>query len=195
MRLDQAGLTRTLTPSIPFLSLDESRSSSFSPQSSKDVIFPCKSITAQDLLFSTILSQRDEAASLSSLPPEILFQILSLAHSASDCKLFILSGQFTATSPLCTLCSFRTLASVCSIWYTMMKELFFSEVLLGGAAGDSMGLGANTGVESDFWRKLEDEDNGSLVRSIDASLRIWSRGGFRTAVGQEKAEGREASIE
>lgn len=194
MLLDQIGLTRTVTPSIPFLSLDESRPSPFSPQFSKQTIFHRKLITAQDLLFPTALTNQDEPASLSSLPPEILFQILSLAHSASDSKLFILSGQFTSTSPLCPLCSFRTLASVCSIWYAMMKELFWNTILLGGTA-DSMKLGSETVNESEFWYQLEVENNGSLVRSIDASLRIWSRGGFRTTVGQEKAEEREASIE
>lgn len=208
MRLEPPVRSRSITPSIPFLNLNDSKTQTQDSIPLLQQIFNLNtsiqqhSISAHNILFpESIQLELKPPASISTLPPEILFEILSLAHSASDSNRFILSGQFSSASPLCPLCSFRTLGSVCSTWLIIMKELFWSEIVLGGQVGirnviEEEEVNKVEGEEvGTFWKHLEDDGNGNLVRKLDASLRIWSSGGFRSAVGKDQSESRESSVE
>ncbi|GAA5966851.1 hypothetical protein JCM21900_001174 [Sporobolomyces salmonicolor] len=72
-------------------------------------------------------------ASLSSLPPELLLEVLAVACTSNVFSPpLILDGQF-ATVPLrCRRCTYRTLAGVCRTWCTLIREeILGREVVLG----------------------------------------------------------------
>jgi hypothetical protein len=100
-------------------------------------------------------------ASLSSLPPETLHEILSLTLSPS--KTIVLDSQFSLSSH-CPTCTSRSLSLVSRSWSTVVREL----------RGRTL--------------KLGDGEGGEGVRGLDASLRsgeVIRKGGmdFMEAVG------------
>ncbi|GAA5924024.1 hypothetical protein JCM1841_001830 [Sporobolomyces salmonicolor] len=123
-------------------------------------------------------------ASLSSLPPELLLEVLAVACTSS---LFspplILDGQF-ATVPLrCRTCTYRALAGVCRTWRTLIREEILGREVVLGVPGEEQDEQVLECLKGDVAR-------AGMVRKVDASLREWSGWsgtGWESAAGTAEA--------
>ncbi|GAA5873528.1 hypothetical protein JCM1840_005954 [Sporobolomyces johnsonii] len=126
--------------------------------------------------------------SLSSLPPELLLEVLAVACTSS---LFtpplILHGQFTAVPLQCRTCTYRSLAGVCRTWRIMIREEIMGREVMLGVLGGEKDEQVLECVKGDVAR-------AGMVRKVDASLRGW-RGWTGTGWESAAAAGEAGSAE
>ena len=106
-------------------------------------------------------------ASISTIPPELLLDILSITVTSSlFTQPLIVHGQFSQLPSMCRTCCYRQIAGVCSTWAQIVREEFMARETVFGVYGSEKDEEVLTYV-------MKDQGKASRVKKIDASLRGW----------------------
>lgn len=127
-------------------------------------------------------------ATISSVPPELLLDILTQAVTLS---LFtaplVVHGQFTQVPSMCRTCCYRQFASVSKTWSEIIRQEFLGKEIIFGAHGSEKDEEVLSCVS-------KNGDRAAKVKNIDASLRGWQ--GWKslpTVTASTHVEGEEES--
>lgn len=106
-------------------------------------------------------------ASISTIPPELLLDILSIAIASSlVTQPLIVHGQFSQLPSMCRTCCYRQIAGVCSTWAQIIREEFMARETVFGVYGSEKD-------EEVLAYVAKDQGKASRVKKVDASLRGW----------------------
>ncbi|GAA5941501.1 uncharacterized protein JCM15063_006120 [Sporobolomyces koalae] len=106
-------------------------------------------------------------ASINTIPPELLLDILSQAISSSlMTEPLIVHGQFSQLASSCRTCCYRQIAGVCSTWATIVREQFVGRQTVFGVHGSEADDRVLACVTKNAAR-------AKRVKTVDASLRGW----------------------
>ncbi|GAA6010463.1 hypothetical protein JCM11491_006950 [Sporobolomyces phaffii] len=106
-------------------------------------------------------------ASITSIPPELLLDILSQAVTLSlVTQPLIVHGQFSQLPSMCRTCCYRQIAGVCKTWAAIVQDEFMGKETVYGVFGSEkddevLACVTKSGAKADKLRK------------VDASLRGW----------------------
>ena len=106
-------------------------------------------------------------ASISTIPPELLLDILSITVTSSlFTQPLIVHGQFSQLPSMCRTCCYRQIAGVCSTWAQIVRQEFMARETVFGVYGSEKDEEVLTYV-------TKDQGKASGVKKVDASLRCW----------------------